>query len=273
MVEREEVGAAVRMICHLLIHFLAEGERELLLGDIEELRLRDGQAMRELLGFLLRRWLVPFCDWRVWAGAIGFIWLAWMPMLRDFFFVFYGPSRLYTTYKKYDALYESGLSFQQDLYIWCSQLALLLLFCWSSGYALALISRRNLVVATGLVVAAVFGSWTWLSFSFGRIAIIAGIQTAVLLTPAWAGALRYLRRGPMRPASIVVLVCATFSLIGLQAWMSGWFQEAMLVSDGDISWLHTTAWYQRIQPWLVVSCPVIFLVVERWIGVRKVAEV
>ena len=223
----------------------------------------------ELLGFLSRRWMMSLRDWRVWIAAVGFLWLAWIPLLRLFLPALAMPVRFWSTYQRYGAIYETGLSVNQDLCIWTGQTALLVLFSWASGYTLALFVRRNFRTAAGVFIVALVAWWIWLWMSLGRFPFLLLAYGSVLLAPAILGVYRYQRHGPLRTLPIAMVVLATFGLIALQSWMAGWFEQAILFSGGDISWLHTTTLYGRLRPWLVVGIPGTFLLVECWVRHRK----
>ena len=259
----------MKTVVTFLLRSLEADEREMLLGDIAELKLHEGQAIMELLGFLSRRWMMPLRDWRVSVAAVGFLWFACMPLLRLFSPALTMPFRFWYTYQRYGAIYETGLSVNQDLCIWTGQIALLGLFSWASGYTLALFVRRNFRTVALVVIVALMAWWIWLWMSLGRFPFLLLTYGPVLLAPAILGAYRYRRHGPLRTLPIALLVLTTFGLIAIQSWMAGWFEQAMLVSGGDISWLHTTTWYERLRPWLLVSLPGTFLLIECWVRCRK----
>jgi hypothetical protein len=60
-------------IVHLLLRMLDPTEREVVEGDLTELRLPQARAIRELVGLLARRQIAAWLDWRPWAAVVLFV--------------------------------------------------------------------------------------------------------------------------------------------------------------------------------------------------------
>lgn len=253
----------------LLLRLLSEQEAEILEGDIAELGLSRRQAFFEIAGVLIRRWMQLLRDWKAWLIAAAFLVLICRPLFHQFLPLLDAPVRFWATYLRHGALYETGLSFQQDVCIWIGQLLLLIAFSWTGGYILAGVGRKHFHGTVLLIGVAFVAVWLWLALRFGRIPILLTCYSVPLLLPVLMGARWRLRHGNARMLTATGLAIFTFSLIALQAWMDGWFQEAMLASGGDISWLHVTSWYQRLQPWLIVSLPAFWIAVEACVKARR----
>jgi len=58
-----------------LSRLLDGDEREVVRGDLAECGTSPAQALREMIGLVIRRQAVPWCDWRPWvmlASGVGY---------------------------------------------------------------------------------------------------------------------------------------------------------------------------------------------------------
>jgi hypothetical protein len=57
-------------VVHLLLRTLDPAERDVVEGDLRELRVSQTRAVRELLGLVARRQIAAWLGWRPWAGVV-----------------------------------------------------------------------------------------------------------------------------------------------------------------------------------------------------------
>jgi hypothetical protein len=63
-----------RRAVDVVSRLLPTGEREAVCGDIAESGESGGEALRDILGVVLRKQAVLWTDWRPWLALVGFVW-------------------------------------------------------------------------------------------------------------------------------------------------------------------------------------------------------
>lgn len=169
-------------------------ERDALHGDHAELDVTGIQALRDVLGLVIRRQLEPWKDWRPWlaasCGVSPFLVYASLNLQFAHLFVPSSPARF---------LYGSGPSYSGLLFVG-SMLLLGGLGSWACGFIVSSFSQRARAVNLGLLLFA----WlfvltqTLLSPRFqqalheqpSRLLIAVAFHLIVFAVPALAGLLR-----------------------------------------------------------------------------------
>jgi hypothetical protein len=209
---------------------LEPGEREAVLGDLLEMNTNTFRAVRELCGLFARRQLALWTDWRPW--------LAGPALALPSSFLLMGLS-LGVSQQVIQAA-SSGIS--RSLH-WSllSQIALLIGFSFSAGFAVSWLSRRTLWVSAALCFSA--NLFCLSRFPAGNISRFSLI---VFLLPGVIGILTGLNVStvPLLPAmttavGLTVLTIVTrltsgpawWELVGLMFYFTmlwpGWFVAAM----------------------------------------------
>ena len=126
-------------------------EREAVLGDLAESGVRRAEALRDILGLVLRRQVAYWRDWRPWlalAGLVGpmSLLLAFnaVPLARSYELYIW----IVQNYGVIDSatLYETHLTLQRGIPLLVLQSFLLASWAWAAGFALASLSRRTIWV-------------------------------------------------------------------------------------------------------------------------------
>jgi hypothetical protein len=169
-------------------------ERDALRGDHAELGSSGAQALRDVLGLVIRRQLEPWKDWRPWlaasCGVSPFLVYAYLNLHFARLFAPNSPARF---------LYGDGPSYSGLLFVG-SILLLGGLGSWACGFVVSSFSQRARVVNLGLLLIAwLFAlTLTLLSPRFqlaleeqqGRLLIAVAFHLIVFAAPAVAGLLR-----------------------------------------------------------------------------------
>src|ERR1700722_8697224 len=122
-------------------------ERAAVRGDLAESGAAGGQALRDVLGLVIRRQAGLWKDWHQWLALTGLVGIA-ATLLSEFVFQFDTAIVLQVrTYWRHGVHFGTGLSVSEDaVYLGCLFLALLA-WSWTSGFVLGSLS----------------GSCTWLT--------------------------------------------------------------------------------------------------------------
>jgi len=202
----------------LLSKFVDEKNREAFLGDLAELNLNKGKALKSTLGFIARRYSVPQQSWI--KPAVSLCMLTFIcPLLAN------GAGALAEEVVPrvlmgwfYGVAFYTGLSPNALLIAFCLKSLAVALWSFSCAFALGRLSPKSGGVS-GILFALL---------SFGCVAHTSWMPTVLLLLivllPASAG---FLFKGKGSSISIGLLFTLNV-LAGLgTVWVSGWNQAAM----------------------------------------------
>ncbi len=144
-------------VVHLLLRTLNPAERDVVEGDLKELRVPQTRAVRELLGLVARRQIAAWLGWRPWAGVVFIVvplgmvlslvsrqWAHGTAMSAWFYVDNWTPEYLRSPGARSDLLHATTEFLARGV--------ALMLWAWTVGFAVASVSRR-----TAWVTCAVFG--------------------------------------------------------------------------------------------------------------------
>jgi hypothetical protein len=210
-------------------------EREAVLGDFAELGISNRQAMRGLLGLVLRRQLRLWREWQPWFALIAVI-VPVCPLLASLSDELGGELfPIVVVWSHHRVAYAAGLAPGATLAAFCLQAIALITWSWTCAFALGVLSRRTIwvhgVLFAGVYLALVATArglislrllwitpWAWFPFL---------LEFVVVLLPAYCG-LRQSAKSPAMRARWVVPLATWTALIGILAlWTRDWGQAAM----------------------------------------------
>ncbi len=262
--------------------------QDAVVGDVAELKMGDRRAVRELLGFVLRRQAMLWRSWKPWLGLVGIVGPVGVILSHISVGVVGGLSRQVLIYWQYGVPYSSGLTGAQEFVsLVCGSLAVIC-FSWVGGFVLGtlsgdtlyvnqtlfclvwfclcgplmtliilgrlLLNALHLVTLRGLVVHN-FGVFDFIFFAAFPLIL----ESLLFLIPALAG----MRRGrcgrKLGMLRTLLLAVSVSALTALVTWMGGWRQVALeRWSEGTWN-AGGPSWQERLVPLLVVSWPVLYL--------------
>ena len=189
-----------------LSQLLDRDEREAVLGDFDELTIPNHHALRQLLGLVLRRRVQAWADWRPWFALLAVV----IPLG----FLLSLVSRYWSISTSiYSWLYINNWTWAhvgspgaradlaQTVGMVCLWGAALAIWSWTTGFAIASLSRQTIWVQDTLFCLVVFGGTLGssttgamnpanavvFSLSFYRLALPAIVKAVVVVLPArWA---------------------------------------------------------------------------------------
>ena len=126
-------------------------EREAVFGDLDELGLTDRQAVKSVLGLVMRRQLRLWKEWGPWF-ALAAITLPVCPLLATSsseLAVGIWPSVWMKLH--HGVYYDTGLSPVALMAGFCFRATALITWSWTSGFALGTFSRRTIWVSGNFV--------------------------------------------------------------------------------------------------------------------------
>jgi hypothetical protein len=131
-------------------------ERDAVRGDFTESGETGGQALRDVLGLVVRRQAALCSDWRTWLACITFVFpvgvllalsSSWLGRSYDLYlWVFQNYSDIHPTIAA-----ETELTVRTGIVLLVSRSLLLACWSWTSGVVLGSLSRRAIVVNGGLL--------------------------------------------------------------------------------------------------------------------------
>ena len=208
---------------------LEPGEREAVLGDLQEMHTNMFRAVRELYGLFARRQLALWADWRPW--------LAGPALALPSSFLLMGLSLGVS--QQAIQLMSSGIS--RSLY-WplLSQVALLVGFSFSAGFAVSWLSRRTLWVSAALC----FGANL---FCLGRFPAgdVSRFSLIVFLFPGLIGILTGLnvRTVPHRAAMAAAVSLTVLTIVSRLTSGAAWWELFGLMFYCIMLW---PAWFVAV---------------------------
>jgi hypothetical protein len=213
---------------------LEPDERDAVLGDFAESRVTAGQALRDLLGLVLRRQAALWTHWRPWVALLGVV----VPfgILLSLVCRWWAESSATTFY-----LYANGWTWaylespgaRLDLVRNGAGVILdcLALICWSwtSGFVLGSLSRRTLWVNRALFCLLLFGELlavrhqhnpynplVW-SLTFYSLMLPVLAPAVLVFLPSLSGMRNALRLTTLPPLQTMLWAVAIATLTGLAA--------------------------------------------------------
>lgn len=234
-------------ICWWLVgivsRMLEPDEASVVRGDFAESGESGGQALRGLLGLVIRRQAALWKDWRPWISPIALV--APVLVILGRHYSVWLSLQLKTIWT-YGVRYENGLTLTDDIVTMVCSSLLLISWAWSGGFVLSSLSRR-----TAWVHPAVLLPVLWVGSVTVRVLFFLPLDKALLwllpqvvliLIPFLSGVHSGVRREGLEIGRAVLLAVAiaTFTVIlqveeergrlAFAAWSSGG------ALDGQLAW-------------------------------------
>jgi hypothetical protein len=238
--------------------------RDVVIGDLAELNLGSLRSISELCGLIARQQARLWREWRPWLAFLGIVGLVGFRLnfLADS--LMFTPWMNLSTYLKYGARYERGLTSSEEIVVWLSLAVAVALWSWTAGVAYTSLSRRTTPAIGALLC---FGWLCRSGFVAARSLLVLPwfyvllwlIPSMLFFLPAVWGARRAFRHGDLSRQHMVILLIATVGVIALVTWTSGWHQVALeRWSEGVMH--GGMPWYRRLLPYLLLSWPAAWIV-------------
>jgi hypothetical protein len=254
-------------LVNCLSRALEPDEQNAVLGDFAESGVNGWKALRDLLGLVIRRQAGLWKDWRPFLALLGLVGPLGMLVYSSGLGGQLGQS-LWTRWH-FQTRYGSGLTAMQDLIVVISQSAALILWSWSSGFALASLSRRTVWMLRIVLYLAWCG---WLAVLL-RSAVPVSVHREILRLAFRMGPCFLLgiflclvpfntgmrKKGTLGMRRAIVLASAVAIATLLAAWTNGWQQTALANwSEGQ---LHSPpVWPKQLLPLALAIWPTVYLV-------------
>jgi hypothetical protein len=250
-------------------------EREAVQGDLAELGIGGGQALRELLGLVMRRQAAPWMDWRPWLSLFGLAGLVGVFLTRiSFSLIRYSTYQL-SFLRTYGTFFRNGLSASEEISVFTCQSLAVILWAWAAGFTLGSLSRRTVWINGAFFYLVSFSFWPVLRLRLPLargaaldIALILVLQAVLFFLPSILGLRQGIRqdRRPLRHTRWWAAAIVAMTL--LVTWMTGWRQSGLRAWSGG-SWPHhLVSWETRLLPFALANWPVLYLIASankgRW---------
>jgi hypothetical protein len=260
-------------IVDLLLRALDPCERQVVEGDLRELRLPPARALGEVLGLVVRRQIAAWLEWRAWAallaialplalllGLLSRYWANAAAVASWFYIDNWTPSYLGSPAARGDLAGAIATSLVQ-----CAALAC---WAWTAGCTLATLSRRTAWTTSAAFVIVLFAATAGtttaavrnpanaavFSAAFYRAGLPLAFRVVFVLLPALHGMRRAARQAPIALPPSVALAGVVAMLTALVwrgpqgAMLFGWWS---LSADGPVLAAMTPfggAWPLRLLP-------------------------
>jgi len=208
-------------------------EREAVFGDLDELGLTDRQAVKSVLGLVMRRQLRLWKEWGPWF-ALAAITLPVCPLLATSsseLAVGIWPSVWMKLH--HGVYYDTGLSPVALMAGFCFRATALITWSWTSGFALGTFSRRTIWVSGTLFLAlsaALSRQGRLFSFGFSWLTWWAWLPLLVnflfVVLPAYFGLRQSTKSLNSKFPWMAALAAWTVTMGGFALWAQGWPQAA-----------------------------------------------
>lgn len=216
---------------------LDPAEREAVYGDFIELALTNRQAVKSLLGLVVRRQLRLWRAWNPWIALVAVV-LPICPLLVSQSYELDGGIwqgiQIVEMWLHHGIRYETGLTPAANWAGFCFRAMALITWSWGNGFALGRISRRTVWVSAGLFFGLYLVTATATEPVFYKILLPIWLAWLPLLmsfpfvlVPAYFGICHSRRSRHIRLPWIVLLTVWTTIVSGLSLWTKPWIQAAM----------------------------------------------
>jgi hypothetical protein len=271
-------GRMMTRMCWWLVDILSRlldsNEREVVCGDLAESGKGVGAAMRDVLDLVLHRQIELWAEWRPWLALLGIACLAGVALSGIVFRLNTDLGQQLMAYFIYGVHFGTLLTPQQDIAFLICLAAAILVWSWTCGFVLGSLSGRALWLTWSVFYFIVLDS-RWVRFVLSGNIILRNVRPLQLLVAltlplniatllfslsGLCGAFLGFRRRVLPLRSAYILASAITILTILTTWMSGWYETAHEVSSGG-AW-PGVSWPMRLLPFVLVSSPVAYLLIE-----------
>ena len=217
-----------------LSRLLDADEREAVFGDLVELGMTDGQAMRNMLSLVVRRQLRQWRHWEPWFCLLAVI-LPVCPILAllsdD---LCRGLFPIIVSWSHHRIAYAMGLSPGAMLAAFCFQSIGLVTLSWTCAFSLGALSRKTIGVNAVLfsIVCLAFGAsqgfyavrFLWMT-PHAWFPIL--VEFVVVLLPAYSGFCQSAKSPNIKFHWIAALAIWSAVVASLALWTQGWGKPTM----------------------------------------------
>jgi len=252
---------------------LEPGERTVVCGDFAESGETAGQALRDVLGLVVRRQAAVWTDWRPWLALLGLVGVAG-PCLSEALFRFnVAIGQQVMAFRQYGVRSETGLTFREDIVCFVCMALALVSWSWVSGFVLGSLSGCGLWLTGAtfyLVVGNFFVARLMLDgsirlqgnpsvlFLLIRALIPLGLGPGLLfLAVALWGARKGLQLRTLEIRQTVIVAVTVTILSVLAFWTEGWYETARQTWSGGL-W-HGEPWQGRLLPMALLNWPLAYM--------------
>ncbi len=110
-----------------LLRFVEPSTRAVVHGDLEELNLGSLRSVWEVCGLIARQQAGFWKDWPPWLALLGIVGLIGVRLTVITLNLTAWPARFISTYRTYGVVYQSGLTLNEELFVWFSMAAAVIL--------------------------------------------------------------------------------------------------------------------------------------------------
>jgi hypothetical protein len=266
-------GPIIDQACWRLVNILSRSlrsdERDAVLGDFKDAGETAGNALRGILGLIVRRRLGLWTRWQPWLALIGIAGFAGL-LLQIFLAMFTG------TLFEWLVGYANFRTPNEDIvYLVCLALALPV-WSWTSGFALGSLSGRTILLTGALFFVAVLNPF-WLGMlrsshhqaehikpaAFEQEVAAASIQAnaatlSLCLLPAFWGIRQGFRHYKLKYRQAFLLGIAITSLILMVTWSSGFSENTREAMSNGV--YRAVSWPNRLWPLIVLNWPAVYVI-------------
>ncbi len=218
---------------------LPPGEREPVLGDMLEAGESAWQALRGVVGFVVRRQTELWKSWRPWVAAFGVALPSSSLLMGMSLTVAFSYMRLLCP----EMLAQASLNKPSAVAVLLWQALLLIGWSWTGGFVVGSVSKRTLWASTALCyLPCVFCLSRFSIGSMSRFCLL------LFLLPGIWGVHRGFRISKIKFSS-ALLIALAITLLILPTWSSSWLQ-ARVPQNATLAWaLSIPAWYLVLVAW------------------------
>jgi hypothetical protein len=262
-------------LCRWIARVASKGlepiEWETVQGDILESGETGPQALRDVVGLVVRRQAALWTDWQPWLAAIGVAGAAGAFLSEIISHKILGIGLILDTYFRYGVHYDTGVTAGQDIFSLACSLLAISTWSWISCYALGSLSGRTIWITAPLFYLVVVNSY-WVSLLISGAITIRNARLPIILVSALLphnfpvllflpAAIWGMRRGLQQRAlsrrRTLFLTGAIAVLTVLMIWTGGWY-EAARQNWSQGAW-RPVPWHTRLLPLAIVSWPLGYL--------------
>ncbi len=161
----DEMSRAAWWIAGRVARLLCAQDRNMAMGDLTELGVSGGRALREVSGLVARRQMETWKDWRPWLALLGLAGMAGVGLSRLVFGFSVALSLQIRTYWHYGVMMNDSTPGEVIRSLICLVLVIGV-WSWTSGLVLGLLSGRALWLTGPLFYLIVVQSFpAWLRYS------------------------------------------------------------------------------------------------------------
>src|SRR5580658_309405 len=206
----------------VLSRTLDSDERDAVHGDLAESGATGGQAIRDVMGLVVRRQAALWKDWHPWFALVGLVGIA-AALLSELAFQFDGEILMQVrTYWRHGVHYGTGLSVGEDaVYLVCLFLAVFS-WSWTSGFVLGSLSGRAAWLTGALFCLVVHSSYS-LRLPGVQLSTMSLPMMPFLISAIW-GMKRGVRLRALRFQRVLLVAGVIVILTSLLTWTSGWYE-------------------------------------------------